>query len=193
MAVDDYLVEARAVAPGIQVRALSAKTGNHVGDLEPWLVAGKTIGLLGSSGVGKSTLINALAGDSVMDTGAVRGRDDRGQHTTSFRQLVRTPGGVILIDNPGMREIQVWSAETGEAEAFADVDEAAGQCRFRNCSHTSEPGCGVLAAVAEQRLSAARVQSYLKLRDEQRALEERKAEKAQMQESYRAKLRGRRR
>jgi ribosome biogenesis GTPase len=130
------------------------------------LVAGTTIALLGPSGVGKSSLVNRLAGIEILETGEVRSGDRKGRHTTTRRELVRLEGGALLLDTPGMRELQLWELETGLAGAFPEIEGLADSCRFRDCLHESEPGCGVLAAVDSGAVSRARLDSYRKLQAE---------------------------
>jgi ribosome biogenesis GTPase / thiamine phosphate phosphatase len=127
------------------------------------------VALLGSSGVGKSTLANRLLGKDVLATGDVR-RDGRGRHTTTHRELVRLPGGALLLDTPGMRELQLWADESALEETFADVAELASRCRFTDCAHGSEPGCAVRAALADGTLPEIRWESYTKLQRELKAL-----------------------
>ena len=162
--------EARAAAPGVPVHAVSAKTGEGLEQLAPYLGPGRTVALLGSSGVGKSTLANRLAG-SDLATGEVR-EDERGRHTTTRRQLVLLPAGGLLLDTPGLRELQLSGADLDET--FPEIAELASQCRFRNCSHSHEPGCAVLAAVEAGDLPGERHASYLKLAAELAELEERR-------------------
>ncbi|MBD0339050.1 MAG: ribosome small subunit-dependent GTPase A [Thermoleophilia bacterium] len=161
---------ARAAAPGVPVHFLSAKTGEGLAQLDPYLARGQTVALLGSSGVGKSTLANRLAGADLA-TGDVRA-DERGRHTTSRRQLVVLPRGGLLLDTPGLRELQLSGADLGEA--FPEIAELASQCRFRDCSHSHEPGCAVLAAVENGVLPRERHESYLKLAAELAELGERR-------------------
>jgi ribosome biogenesis GTPase / thiamine phosphate phosphatase len=147
---DDHgkLLDAEAVAVGVPVYALSNVTGEGVDQVRALLQPAKTFVLLGSSGAGKSTLVNRLAGRTVMETGDLR-RDGRGRHTTRHRQLLVMPGGAILIDTPGLRELQVWEGDIDSA--FADIAELAGQCKFNDCAHASEPDCAVREALETRR------------------------------------------
>lgn len=166
---------ARAAAPELPVLPVSAAAPDGVAPVEPYLVPGRTLALLGSSGVGKSTLVNRLAGSELLRTSAVRPGDDRGRHTTTHRELVRLPGGALLIDSPGLREVQLWLDEPdGVAAGFVDVAALASGCRFRDCTHRQEPGCAVVRAVAEGRLDPARLDSLRKLEREAAALERRR-------------------
>jgi ribosome biogenesis GTPase / thiamine phosphate phosphatase len=159
------------VAPGVPVCVVAAKPGEGLAALEPWLLPGRTVVLLGSSGVGKSTLVNRLLGSERQRTREViESADQRGRHTTTHRELIELPGGALLIDTPGLRELQLWDGAGLEA-AFDDVSTFAASCRFTDCGHGNEPGCAVRAAVAADRLDAARLDSYLKLHAELRALE----------------------
>ncbi|MEK7668243.1 MAG: ribosome small subunit-dependent GTPase A [Gemmatimonadota bacterium] len=155
--------EVEAVAVGVAVLLTSAKTGLGIEELRGLLADHNTGTLLGSSGVGKSTLMNALVGWERQDTGAIREADDRGRHTTSRRELVRMPGGGLLIDTPGMRELQLSEAGDGLLSAFDDVAELARGCAFRDCGHGPEPDCAVRDAVTAGRLSAERLESFHKL------------------------------
>ena len=161
------VAEVEVLAGGATVLALSAARGDGVAALARWLGPGRTVALLGSSGVGKSTLVNALLGEARQETGEVRAHDQRGKHTTTRRELIPLPGGAILVDTPGMRELQLWdSARDGLASAFPDVITLSCGCRFRDCRHDAEPGCAVRGAVAAGTLQAARFASYVKLRAE---------------------------
>lgn len=163
---DARIAETVAVAPGVPVVALSALAGDGVAALAPWLAPGQTVALLGSSGVGKSTLANALAGVPLQDTGAVREDDSRGRHTTTHRQLLPLPGGAWLIDTPGMRELQLWADDDTLERTFPEVAALAEQCRFRDCAHAHEPGCAVRAALAAGTLEPARFAAWGKLQRE---------------------------
>lgn len=157
---------AEAVAPGVEVLTVSCVTGEGLEALREHVGTGRTAALLGASGVGKSTLVNSLAGADVQATAAVRESDSRGRHTTVARELIPLPGGGVLLDTPGMRAIALWGAEEGVAAAFSDVEALAEGCRFRDCGHNTEPGCAVLEAVAAGELDAARLESYQKLQRE---------------------------
>jgi len=163
--VDDLLRRLRPHAPGVDVVGVSAERG-EVGGLEPWLVPGTTLVLLGASGAGKSTLLNVLAGAQVAATGRVRDVDGRGRHTTSHRELFPLPGGAVVIDTPGLRGVALHDAPDGVARAFADVEELAAACRFADCAHRGEPGCAVAASVEAGDLAQARVESWRKLQRE---------------------------
>jgi len=164
------VAEVEAIAFGVPVLAVSARTGEGLAALSALMAPGRTAVLLGSSGVGKSTLVNALAGAELMATKAIREDDAHGRHTTTHRELIRLPSGALILDTPGMRELALWDAEAGLAAAFAgttaEVERLAEACRFRDCAHEREPGCAVQAALAEGTLDAARWASFQKLRRE---------------------------
>ncbi|ACY17770.1 ribosome small subunit-dependent GTPase A [Haliangium ochraceum] len=162
-----------AIAGAASVAGVSAMAGSGVDALAPFLGVGATVGLIGSSGVGKSTLSNRLLGDEMQAAAATRG-DGKGRHTTTRRELRVLPGGGVLIDTPGMREFGMLGGEGGLEVAFAELAEVAARCRFRDCTHDDEPGCAVLAAVAEGELGEERVRSYRRLRRERAANEARR-------------------
>jgi ribosome biogenesis GTPase / thiamine phosphate phosphatase len=165
----ETVAQAEAIAFGVPVHAVSSVTGAGLDALESHLAPGRTVALLGSSGVGKSTLANRLLGEELLATGDLR-RDGRGRHTTTHRELVRLPGGALLLDTPGMRELQLWADESALNETFTDVAELARQCRFTDCAHGSEPGCSVRAALADGTLPQIRWESYRKLQRELHSL-----------------------
>ena len=162
----DYLTRAERVAMGVNVHVVSAHSGLGLARLNAYLQPGKTVVFLGSSGVGKSSLVNALAGEAVMAVSAIREDDSKGRHTTTHRQLLRLPGGALVIDTPGMRELGMWETDTGLVEAFSDVEVYLGRCRFSDCSHTSEPGCAIRAAIEAGELDPGRWERYRKLKEE---------------------------
>ena len=162
--------EVEAVAFGVPVHVVSAADGSGLDGLARHVEGNRTAALLGSSGVGKSSLVNRLLGSERQDVAELRA-DGRGRHTTTHRELIPLPGGGLLLDTPGMRELGLWEADAGLDQTFADVAELAAGCRFRDCAHEGEPGCAVLDAVAEGRLAAERLESYRKLLGELRHLE----------------------
>jgi ribosome biogenesis GTPase / thiamine phosphate phosphatase len=159
-------LEVEALAPGVPVHAVSGRLGEGLVALGPYLAPGRTVALLGSSGVGKSTLVNRLLGEERQATAEVRAHDQRGRHTTTHRELVLLPGGAVLVDTPGLREVQLWATDDGLAAAFDDVARLAADCRFRDCRHQGEPGCAVVAAVEAGALGEERLASHHKLRRE---------------------------
>jgi ribosome biogenesis GTPase len=174
--VDDvtpFLGQVEAVTLGaVPVHAVSVPTGAGLDDLLPYFSGNRTAVLLGSSGVGKSTIVNALAGEELLATQEVREDDQMGRHTTTRRELILLPGGGVVLDTPGIRELQLWDADL--SQTFGDIEEIAGQCRFSDCAHVSEPGCAVQAALADGTISAERWDSYVKLQRELEALEARR-------------------
>ena len=161
------VLEVETVAIGVPVYPVSNVTGDGLGALDPYLQPGRTVVLLGSSGVGKSTLLNRLAGEEVMPTRALAA-DGTGRHTTTHRELVRLPGGGLVIDTPGLRELQFWEGDL--SAAFEDIEALALECRFRNCAHMREPACAVLAAVDNGMLELDRLRSWRKLQRELEAI-----------------------
>jgi ribosome biogenesis GTPase len=184
---DAWRHEMASASQNVPVLVTSALRGDGIAALVDVIRKGGTTALLGSSGVGKSTLINALLGEARQPAMPVRARDDRGRHSTTSRQLFCLPGGGVLIDTPGMRELQLWDAEDGLEHAFADVQQLADKCRFRDCSHGVEPGCAVIAAVESGALDAERLDSYRRLQREDRFLQSRYDESARSERTRQAK------
>ena len=164
--VQDYIDEVQSVAIGVDVYAISCLTNSGLEDLKKYFSKGKTIVFLGSSGVGKSTLVNTLYGKEVMKTSEIREDDSRGRHTTTSRHLIMLPNGAMIIDTPGMRELGMWNAEDGISKTFSDIEELTLKCKFSDCSHTNEPGCKVLETIEKGELTKERFEQYIKLQKE---------------------------
>lgn len=162
--VEARIQEVRALSVGADVIAVSSLENDYAA-VYPYVQSGKTVAFLGSSGVGKSTLINKLLRRDAIATGGLR-NDDRGRHTTTHRELLELDNGAFVIDTPGMRELGMWDNEEGIDTAFRDIEELSRRCRFRNCTHSTESGCAVLAAIADGSLDIARWESYNKLKKE---------------------------
>ncbi len=164
--VDDAEDAVRSVAPAVDVIVTSGVTGLGLDALEQYTSGGRTVALIGASGVGKSTLVNRLMGAEVQDTGPVRRGDQRGRHTTTARELIPLSGGGVLIDTPGLRAVSLWDSDAGLSQVFGDIEALAAQCRFSDCAHRTEPGCAVLAAVERGELDADRFEHYVRLDQE---------------------------
>jgi ribosome biogenesis GTPase len=162
----EYLAMVKQVAKGEDIHVISAKTGYGIDGLAGYLKKGNTIVFLGSSGVGKSSLVNALADKEVMSVNVIRENDSKGKHTTTHRQLIKLDSGVMIIDTPGMRELGIWNVSEGLSESFSDVEEFLGQCKFSDCKHQKEPGCGIKAALENGSIAKERWESYLTLKKE---------------------------
>jgi ribosome biogenesis GTPase / thiamine phosphate phosphatase len=175
------LASVEAVAFGVPVILVSSVTGEGIDELRSYVTPGRTLAFLGVSGVGKSTLVNTLAGAEVLRTQDVRS-DGKGRHTTTHRELVQLPGGGVLLDTPGMRGMLLWDASEGVEQAFGDVEELAAECRFHDCAHESEPGCAVTAALRDGRLSLTRFESWRLLQRELRNLEMRQNHRLRAEE-----------
>ncbi|MEA5626811.1 ribosome small subunit-dependent GTPase A [Nostoc sp. UHCC 0251] len=185
--LDEYISEVEAVAIGVPILVLSATTNQGLDALKSYLQAGQTVALLGSSGVGKSTITNQLKGASVQAVQSVRRGDDRGRHTTTNRELILLPTGGLIIDTPGMREIQIWAGDESLQGTFADIETLAAECRFRNCQHNNEPGCAVQEALLKGELDYSRFLSYQKLQKELNYLVRKQDQRAQLAEKERWK------
>ena len=162
----EYLTRVERICAGVNTHVVSAHTGYGLNRLNAYLQPGKTVVFLGSSGVGKSSLVNALAGEEIMTVNGIREDDSKGRHTTTHRQLIRLKSGVMIIDTPGMRELGMWEVSEGLGDAFADVEQFIGKCRFSDCKHETEPGCAIKAAIAAGELEQVRWESYRKLQEE---------------------------
>jgi ribosome biogenesis GTPase / thiamine phosphate phosphatase len=183
------VLEVETIAIGVPVHAVSVPTGEGIDEVRGHLGTGRTGALLGSSGVGKSTLVNALVGEELLATREVRATDGRGRHTTSHRQLVLLPDGGLVLDTPGMRELQLWNADL--EQTFGDVEEVARRCRFSDCAHDQEPGCAIRDALADGSLPRERWESYAKLQREMEAIEARRNHLLRLERVREHKIRAR--
>ena len=166
--METYLQLARETAPGCPIYPISASKGWGLDEIRKYLTEGSVSVFLGSSGVGKSTLVNALAGKEIMDVNGIREDDSKGRHTTTHRQIIALENGAMILDTPGMRELGLMDAEDGVRETFEDIDALIGQCRFSNCSHQHEPGCAIQLALKEGRLNEKRWIEFQNLSKEAR-------------------------
>ena len=164
--VQDYIDEVQSITFGVDVYAISCINKNGIEDIKKYFSKGNTIVFLGSSGVGKSTLVNTLYGEEVMKTSEIREEDSRGRHTTTSRNLIMLPNGAMIIDTPGMRELGMWNAESGINKTFSDIERYSQMCKYSNCTHTNEPGCRILEAIENGELQRERFEQYLKLQRE---------------------------
>lgn len=180
--IEEQVRQVESVAFGVPIHVLSAAKGIGLEDIKPYLQNGKTVALLGSSGVGKSTIINYLSGKEILKVQEIREDDDKGKHTTTHRELVILPDGGCIIDTPGMRELQLWDSSEGLSDTFKDIESLANQCYFTDCSHNKEPNCAVKKALKDGKLDQGRYQSYIKLQRELAYLVRKEDQKAQLAE-----------
>jgi ribosome biogenesis GTPase / thiamine phosphate phosphatase len=180
--IERKIAEVESVALGVPILPISAEKNTGLNLLTPYIYEGQTIALLGSSGVGKSTLTNALIGHQRQAVKEVREGDDRGRHTTTHRELIVLEQGGILIDTPGMRELQLWEADEGLSQSFSDVESLAENCKFRDCIHKNEPGCAVLNAISNGTLDSDRYYNYVKLQKELAYLQRKESQHATLAE-----------
>jgi ribosome biogenesis GTPase len=185
-----YVSKIEEIAPGVTVHAVSAVTGQGIDDVARYFADNVTAVLIGSSGVGKSSLINALADGDLMDTGELRTHIEKGQHTTTHRELLRLPGGGWVIDTPGMRELKLWDGEDSGRGVFEEIEALARGCRFNDCRHDREPGCAVREALEDGRLEPARFENYKKMRKELAYAKAKQDKAARMAEKKRQKALG---
>ena len=182
------VAEVRAAAGDLAVHVVSPKYNEGIGHVAAYLTTARTGALLGSSGVGKSTIINRLVGEDVRKTREVRESDSRGRHTTMHRELVKLPSGGLIIDTPGMRELQLWDVTEAVRETFDDIEALGLHCHFTDCRHRDEPRCAVKAAVGEGRLAAERLESYLKLQEELSFLAKQQDERALLERKRQGRI-----
>lgn len=185
--VEDKVAQVESIGMGVPVHVISSLQNEGVDELACYLGTGQTVALLGSSGAGKSTLTNTLYGREIQKVKEVREGDDRGKHTTTHRELVILPNGGLLIDTPGMRELQLWESQDGLQESFEDIEQLSLQCSFRDCKHVKEPGCAVKGAIQAGTLSSDRFDSFLKLQKELAFLERKTDKQAMLAEREKMK------
>ncbi len=171
---DDFAQKIKIVndiAFGVDVHAISALTGDGLATIKPYFKPGVTVALLGSSGVGKSTLVNTMMGEEILETQGIREYDSKGRHTTTHRELILLPEGGLILDTPGMRSLALWDSEDGISQLFGDIEALLGACRFNNCNHKQDSGCAIQSALKSGTLKQANWDSWLKLQKEQRILD----------------------
>ncbi len=169
----DFVIETELLAPGVPIILSSTINGDGLQEIKQYITSGETIGFTGFSGVGKSALINALSSSEIMKTGEVRTGDHKGKHTTTHKELILLPNGGILIDSPGLKELQLWGDESSLEDTFSDIAELALHCKFRDCTHSGEPGCAVTDAISMGNLNERRLHNYNNMKKELRYTEAR--------------------
>ncbi|HJN52384.1 MAG: ribosome small subunit-dependent GTPase A [Pseudomonadales bacterium] len=185
--LDKKMEAVATIAMGVDIHPISGLTGDGIDNLRSYLGKGVTVTLLGSSGVGKSTIINSLLGFERFETSEVRGSDDKGRHTTTFREMAIMPDGGLIIDTPGMRELQVWADESSLSQSFDDVESLAERCRYGDCAHKNEPGCAVKDAIEAGTLDQDRLKSYLRFQRELKHLAAQQQVQARLDRKNRVK------
>lgn len=183
----NYEEELESVAIGVPIIAVSSYTGDGLSELKEYIKPKSTIVFLGSSGVGKSSLVNAIAGEDIMKVNEIRDDDSKGRHTTTHRQLIMLENGTMIIDTPGMRELGLWDVGEGLSTAFSDIEEIASRCKFRDCSHNTEPKCEVRHALESGELSQERWENYIKLKKEARFAEKKESINVMLKEKSKQK------
>ncbi len=186
--VEEKLEEVKKICCDVPVHAISALHGDNMHFIREYVSVGTTISLIGSSGVGKSTILNAILGEEKQLTAESRIADGRGRHTTSHRELIIIPSGGILIDNPGLRDIKIIGTEVSLNKTFEDIKELAEECRFRNCNHGTEPGCAIREATENGELDEKRLNSFLRLQEELHVLNSRRKQRIHKEERLRSDL-----
>jgi len=181
---ETYIQQVEALATGVDVHAVSNITGEGIDAIKKYIKPGKTIALLGSSGVGKSALTNSLMGEYVAKTSDIREKDARGRHTTTHRELIQLKDGGLIIDTPGMRTLYLWEAEEGMSQMYGEIEQLIQNCRFSNCKHINEPGCAVQQAIRKQIITKERWESWIKLQKELRMMESKIRRKERIVEKH---------
>lgn len=185
--IDEKVSSVESITPGVPIHAVSSETGDGIETLFNYVASGNTITIVGSSGVGKSTLLNKLSNENLMDTSAIREEDSKGRHTTTHRQMFLLPSGGLIIDTPGTRELGLWDIDSGITETFGDIEGIALGCKFKDCKHEKEPGCKVREALVDGILDSKRLDSYVKLKKELKYIEAKNQHASRVKEKKKMK------